>query len=425
MADYVTISQLTRYLKKKFDSDEKLRNITLRGEISNFTHHSRGHFYFTLKDEFSQISAIMFASNASKIDFKPKEGIEVIVNGNVSVYEQTGKYQVYANRMIEYGKGTIQLEFEKLKKKLEKEGKLDDKYKQDIPRIPNTIGVITSPTGAAVRDIYDTINRRFPLVKIEFYPTLVQGDSAKQSIVENIHLANARGNCDVLILGRGGGSIEDLWAFNEEIVANAIFDSKIPIISAVGHETDFTIADFVADLRVPTPTAAGEVVVPDRRNILKEISISNARMLKSIENRLLLSENRLKGLRESQVFINPIKMLTNKELQLDSLLDRVKAYSPKRLIEKYISRLNDSNIRINNAYNNKLTINTNRFTSLLDKLDLLNPLSIIKKGYSVVLKDNVLVSSIDKVSIKDNLEIKLQDGYLDVEVKDKKGDRDE
>ena len=273
--NYITISDLNRYIKAKFDVDGNLNNVYLKGEISNFKHHTRGHFYFTLKDESSRIAAVMFNFNASKVNFEPEDGMKVLVSGRISVYEATGSYQIYVNTMDVDGIGNLYLEYEKLKKKLAAEGLFDQNHKKPIPRFPKTIGIITAPTGAAIRDILSTIKRRYPIAKTILFPALVQGTGSKESIVKQLKKAQEY-DLDVIICGRGGGSIEDLWSFNEEIVARAIYESKIPVISAVGHEIDFTIADFVADLRAPTPTGAAEMAVPnltDLNNYLNQLKI--------------------------------------------------------------------------------------------------------------------------------------------------------
>ena len=261
---YLSVTALTKYIKYKFDNDVHLKNVLLKGEISNFKHHSRGHFYFTLKDDKAQISAIMFASNSQNVVFKPENGMSILVEGYLTVYEASGQYQIYVKKMDEDGVGSLHVAYEQLKKKLQEEGLFDQKHKQAIPKFPATIAVLTSPTGAAVKDIINIVNRRYPIAKIIVYPTLVQGEFAKDNIVNNLKQVNKHGKEDVIILGRGGGSIEDLWPFNEEAVAYEIFKSIIPIISSVGHETDFTIADFVADLRAPTPSGGAELAVPDQ-----------------------------------------------------------------------------------------------------------------------------------------------------------------
>ena len=259
---YLTVSALTKYIKYKFDHDHHLEEVLLEGEISNFKHHSRGHFYFTLKDQFASISVTMFSSFAKTVKFMPADGMKVFVKGNVTVYEPSGTYQINIKEMKSDGIGDLFLAFQKLKEQLAKEGLFDPSHKKALPRFPNCIGVITSPTGAAIRDIIRTVERRYPLTKVLLYPAIVQGESAKEDLVRQIKLANDQHLCDCLIVGRGGGSLEDLWAFNERIVAEAIYSSKIPIISAVGHEIDVTIADFVADIRAATPTAAAEIATP-------------------------------------------------------------------------------------------------------------------------------------------------------------------
>ncbi|XMB87256.1 exodeoxyribonuclease VII large subunit [Mycoplasmatota bacterium WC44] len=415
--DYFTIKDLTKYLKRKFDTDAFLKNISLKGEISNFTHHSRGHFYFTLKDDASQISAIMFSSSASKINFKPVEGMEVIVKGYVSIYEATGKYQIYVNTMEQFGKGNIFLEFEKLKAKLNKEGKLSDLHKKPIPKFPKVVGVATSPTGAAVRDIYNTINRRYPLARIDFFPTLVQGESAKHSVVDSIEKANKLGECDILIIGRGGGSIEDLWAFNEEIVAEAIFNSKIPIISAVGHETDFTISDFIADLRAPTPTAAAELAVPDRMALMQDISNLKRHIDKIMNSKYEHLENRLKYLNSSYIFTQPLRIFDKYEMKLDNLINRVNVFSPEKVLSQQNEKLNYLFNNLNTSLKHKMDIENKSFNTYLEKLSILNPLNLMKKGYSIVTLEEKIVSTVKDVKVNDLVKLKVTDGTIDLSVK--------
>jgi len=278
---YLTVSTINRYLKAKFDNDENLRTVFLKGEISNIKYHTTGHIYFSIKDENSKINAIMFSSSAKKLLFKPVDGSKVLITGRISVYEATGGYQIYADEMLEDGIGNLYIAFEKLKQELSKEGLFDQKYKKTIPKIPSRVGVVTASTGAAIKDILSTIKRRFPICEVILFPSLVQGDNAKEDIVKNIKLAENY-NLDVLIVGRGGGSIEDLWPFNEEIVARAIFECSIPTISAVGHEIDFTIADYVADMRAPTPTGAAEMAVPNMSDLVNNINNLRIRLNESI-----------------------------------------------------------------------------------------------------------------------------------------------
>ena len=278
---YLSVSALTKYLKYKFDTDEHLRLVFLKGEISNFKAHSTGHLYFSIKDETSKINAIMFSRNASNLKFNPVDGTKVLIAGRVSVYEATGSYQIYVEEMLEDGVGNLYVAFEKLKEQLSKEGLFNEKFKKPIPSIPSRIGIITAPTGAAIKDILSTIKRRFPICETILFPSLVQGENAAADIVKNIELADQYG-LDVLIVGRGGGAIEDLWPFNEEQVARAIFAANTPIISAVGHEIDFTISDFVADMRAPTPTGAAEMAVPNMVDLLKHINQLKIRLNENI-----------------------------------------------------------------------------------------------------------------------------------------------
>ena len=319
---YITVSQLSRYLKFKFDNDNNLANIFLKGEISNFKLHTRGHLYFTIKDENSRINAIMFASQANKLNFVPSDGMKIMVTGRVSVYEATGGYQIYVEDMIQDGVGNLYIEYEKLKKKLASEGLFDASKKKKIPKFPETIGIITAPTGAAIKDILSTIKRRWPITKTILFPSLVQGASAAPEIVAQIKKAEEY-PLDVLIVGRGGGSIEDLWCFNDEEVARAIYECPIPIISAVGHEIDFTIADYVADLRAPTPTGAAEMAVPNQTDFYNYMRQINLRLHKAMKNYLEVSKEKLDNLRNSYILKNPISMYQIKEQKFDTLYEKL------------------------------------------------------------------------------------------------------
>ncbi len=305
--DYVSVTQLTKYIKYLIDNDINLNTVYLKGEISNFKNHTRGHLYFTLKDENTRINAIMFSSSASKLKFTPTDGMKVLVTGKVSVYEATGGYQIYVSDMIEDGIGNLYIAYEQLKKKLELEGLFDKEHKKPIPKIPKTIGIITAPTGAAIRDILSTLKRRWPLANTILFPSLVQGAEAASDIVRNIELTKNY-DLDVLIVGRGGGSIEDLWCFNEEIVARAIYDLDVPVISAVGHEIDFTISDFVADLRAPTPTGAAEMAVPNITDVLSYLKQVELRLTSSTVNILNTKKEYLKAIMDSHIIRNPISM---------------------------------------------------------------------------------------------------------------------
>lgn len=431
---YYTISALNKAIKNMFDSKAELQNIHLKGEISNFKHHTRGHLYFTLKDETSSLSAIMFQGNAKNLNFEPNDGMKVLVSGRVSVYETSGTYQIYVEEMIPDGLGNLYLEFEKLKKKLEAEGLFKQEHKKPIPRFPTKIGIITAPTGAAIRDILSTLKRRFPSVETILFPTLVQGDNAKDDIVKNIHLANTF-DLDVIILGRGGGSIEDLWAFNEEIVARAIYDSNIPIISGVGHEIDFTISDFVADLRAPTPTGAAEMSVPNRNDVMDMIRQIRMRLIKGMDNKINSSKDKLNNLKNSYVLKNPNSLYEKLEQNFDHLYERL-INVMKSIIIYNKERLNTINMSIifknpkilfaDKAYNyndliNRLKIVINKildnkkhdYVNILSKLEVLNPIATLKRGYSVTRIDDRIINKIEDVREGNKIITEVSNGKIE------------
>ncbi len=412
---YITISDLNRYIKAKFDIDSNLNNVYLKGEISNFKHHTRGHFYFTLKDENSRLSAVMFNFNASKVNFEPEDGMKVLVSGRISVYEATGAYQIYVNTMEMDGIGNLYLEFEKLKQKLASEGLFNPEHKRPIPKHPKTIGIITAPTGAAIRDILSTIKRRYPIARTILFPALVQGEGAKESVTKQLKKAQEY-DLDVIICGRGGGSIEDLWCFNEEMVARAIYESKIPVISAVGHEIDFTIADFVADLRAPTPTGAAEMAVPnitDLNNLFNQLKI---RATKAIQNKLDFSNNELTTLKSKQILKNPLSIYEIKEQRLDNLLDRLQLFISNKIKE--------DNLRYYKIIDNKLLKEPTKilenkeyqFNLLLKTVTILNPMKLLDSGYSIVKNKNEVITSVKLVDINDVINVALKDGTLEAKV---------
>jgi exodeoxyribonuclease VII large subunit len=384
--------------------------IALKGEISNFKNHTRGHLYFTIKDENTRINAIMFASSAAKLKMIPQDGMKVLVTGRVSVYEATGSYQIYVDTMEEDGLGNLYIEFEKLKKKLETEGLFDPKYKKPIPKIPNRIGIITAPTGAAIKDILSTIKRRWPICETILFPSLVQGAEAAEDIVRNIELSKNY-DLDVLIVGRGGGSIEDLWPFNEEIVARSIFALDTPVISAVGHEIDFTISDFVADLRAPTPTGAAEMAVPNITDVLQRIKQLEIRSTNVINNQVKLHRQRLNKLLESYILKSPKAMYEVKEQNFDHLYERL-INSYKRTIEYNSNRLVLLNNNLNNSILNKLNNEKNRYLNTINKLEVLNPLLTIKRGYSITKINNKVITSTKDVKSKDKINIEVTDGTI-------------
>ncbi len=411
---YICVSQLTRYIKFKIDTDEHLKQVFLKGEISNFKAHTRGHYYFTLKDETSRINAVMFQSSVTKLKFLPEDGMKVLVTGRISVYEATGGYQIYVDEMIEDGIGNLYIQFEQLKKKLELEGLFAKEHKRPIPRIPSKIGIITASTGAAIRDILSTIQRRWPFTETILFPSLVQGASAAPNIVRQIENAQQY-DLDVLIVGRGGGSIEDMWCFNEEIVARAIYHSKIPIISAVGHEIDFTIADFVADLRAPTPTGAAEMAVPNKKEVLEYFRQLSLRLQKEMENKILSGREKLKSLKSSYALENPISIYQMKEQQLDTILEKIqlimKATTYNQRV-RFDTLLQTAFYGVQNNQKNQ----KHRFEKMLNKLEVLNPILTIGRGYSITRKDSKVVESISDLKKGDTLEIELRDGKIDTEI---------
>lgn len=435
--NYITVTQLNKYLKYKIDNDPNLGIVFLKGEISNFKNHSRGHFYFTLKDETSRINAIMFKTYASLVKFQLYDGMKVLVTGRVSVYEASGSYQIYVEEIMEDGVGSLYLAFEQLKEKLQKEGLFLESHKKKIPKIPRRIGIVTAPTGAAIKDILSTIKRRWPLCETILFPALVQGDLASQDIVKKIKIADTY-DLDVLIVGRGGGSLEDLWPFNEEIVARAIYETKVPIISAVGHEIDFTIADFVADKRAPTPTGAAEMAVPnlpDVKNYLEQVTI---RLQKAMTTKLNMASQRLKNLTDRRIFKNPVMIYEAKEQLFDSLFEKlnsnIKAYlnnkintlnlikasyifkNPSVLYIDKIYLYNDTIKKINNNMEKYLINKTNNYQTLLNKLEILNPITTLKRGYTITYNQDMTITSIKDVKVGDKIKSKLKDGFIESEV---------
>ena len=389
----VTVTQLNKYLKDRFDEDENLNAILVKGEISNFKNHYTGHLYFTLKDETSLIKCIMFKSYAEKLQFKPKDGMKVMVFGTVSVFERDGVYQIYCKSMMEDGMGDLHEKFEQLKAKLETEGLFDEKHKKSIPVFPKVIGVLTSQTGAVIRDIINVSSRRNPNVYIRLLPVPVQGPGASEQIAEKIKIMNEKKLADVIIVGRGGGSLEDLWPFNEEIVARAIYNSEIPIISAVGHETDFTIADFVADLRAPTPSAAAELAVPDIFELKQKIQNYQNRYRIALKKKLEVMKLRLEKVMKSRAFTDPKRKIIDNSILLDNLVKR---------LEKTIKDLQNSK--------------TNKYNELIAKLDTLSPLKTLIRGYSLTEKDGQIVKSVKQINKGDLISIRFTDGKKEAEI---------
>lgn len=416
---YIKISELNNYIKGILDKDSFLNKVYLKGEISNFKNHTRGHLYFTLKDDTSRISAVMFMSQAQRLSFVPEDGMNVLVVGRISAYPTQGSYQIYVDSMEVDGLGALYIEFEKLKKKLAAQGLFNQEYKKPIPKYPERIGVVTASTGAAIRDIMSTIKRRFPLCEAILFPTLVQGSDAAANIVKQIQRADQYG-VDTIIVGRGGGSIEDLWAFNEEIVAQAIFQCKTPIISAVGHEVDWTIADFVADLRAPTPTGAAEMAVPMVLDINNTLDNYKIRLNKFVKNMINTKFINLRSLKNSFVLKSPMSMYEIKEQKLDSLVENANNYIKNRLKK---SEMDYQKVRMSYILQNPMSLvldKRGKYELLLKTLNLVNPLGILEKGYSLVSVNENLLKNSNDVSVGDEVHIKLYEGELTALIKEVK-----
>ena len=415
--EYLKISELNNYIKNLLDGDIFLNRVYLKGEISNFKNHTRGHLYFTLKDDTSRISAVMFQSSAVKLTFTPEDGMNVLVSGRISAYPAQGSYQIYIDKMEVDGLGALYIEYEKLKKKLAATGLFDEQHKVPIPKFPEKIGVITASTGAAVRDIMSTIKRRYPICEAILFPCLVQGKDAAPDIVRQIKRADAYG-VDTIIVGRGGGSIEDLWAFNEEIVAKAIYECKTPIISAVGHEIDWTIADFVADLRAPTPTGAAEMAVPTVLDINTLIDNYKIRLNKNIKNMVNTKFIKLRSLRQSFILKNPMSMYEVKEQKLDALIENINK-DIKSIIVNKENLLN--NLKLSYTLKNPMELIKDKkikFEMLINTLKLVNPLEILEKGYSLVEYDGKIIKDSNDTKVNDYINIKLHKGKIKAEVKE-------
>ena len=383
----ISVTDLNKYIKNKIADDEYLNNILIKGEISNFKHHYTGHLYFTLKDENSLIKCIMFKSYAQKLNFEPKDGMKVYILGSVSVFERDGVYQIYAKVMEEDGLGDLYTKYQKLKEELEKKGLFDQNHKKKIPMLPKVIGVLTSQTGSVIRDIINVSTRRNPNVYIRLLPVPVQGEGAGEKIAEGIDYMNQKQLADVIILARGGGSLEDLWPFNEEVVANSIYESKIPIISAVGHETDFSISDFVADLRAPTPSAAAELAVPDIYEVKQKINTYQNRLKMALTKKLEIMKLRYDKCMSSSIFKEPTRKIQENYIKIDSYVKQ---------LENVINKIKEKN--------------KNKYIELVSKLDTLSPLKTLTRGYTIIEKDGKIVKSITDLQQDDEISIRLKDG---------------
>lgn len=436
---YLTVQALTRYIKRKFDFDPHLQDVFVKGEISNYKKHTSGHLYFTLKDNKARILAVMFSSQAKKLRFEPENGMTVLLHGEVTVYEPSGQYQIYVKEMEPEGIGALYLAFEQLKEKLSKEGLFNKDRKKPLPLYPKTVGVVTSPTGAAIRDILTTIKRRYPIAKIIIYPALVQGNAAAASIVSAIETANSRQETDLLIVGRGGGSIEELWAFNEEAVARAIFASEIPVISAVGHETDTTIADFVADLRAPTPTGAAELAVPNIDDLIERILNRKIRLIRAIKERTNVESKRLDRLTKSYAFRYPQKLFEQKTEHLDRTVEqanrllkqkiadtnqkmkyleqRLKSNHPQGQVDAANNKLGQQVKRMSRSFEAIFKLKEKEFLSQVSTLNVLSPLKVMERGYSIAYdSEDHIIKSINNVKVGDSIKVTLTDGTLKAKI---------
>lgn len=391
----VTVSQLNRYVATLLEKNQALNNILVKGELSNVKRYASGHWYFNIKDENAQVACVMFKGHATKLAFQPRDGQEVLVGAKVSLYEPNGKYQLNVFSMDEVGKGNLFLAYEQRKEKLRKAGYFDEGRKKELPIMPKVIGVVTSSSGAVIRDIVNVSNRRFPSTKIILYPAKVQGPGSAESIVLGIEYFNRREDIDVLIVGRGGGSIEDLWSFNEENVARAAFESSIPIISAVGHESDFTILDFVADKRAPTPSAAAEIAVPNSQTLVKRIQSHEETMVRVLEQKVNLARHRLNHLANNRYLQSPYERIHDAMQKVDIIEERLEG-----LLEKKISGRKSS------------------LAALANRLDALSPLKILARGYAMVVDEEteVPLTSVEQIEIEDNLRLFMQDGIVHCEV---------
>ena len=390
----ITVTDLNRYIKNKVDNDEFLNNVLVKGEISNFKHHYTGHMYFTLKDENSLIKCIMFKTYTPNLKFVPKDGMKVMILGTVSVFERDGVYQIYCKAMQEDGMGSLYTAYEELKNKLERQGMFDASHKKAIPKFPKSIGVLTASTGSVIRDIINVSTRRNPNCYIKLLPVPVQGKGAAEKIAEAIKIMNDNKLADVIILARGGGSLEDLWPFNEEIVAHAIYDSELPIISAVGHETDFTIADFVADLRAPTPSAAAELAVPNVAELLLNLEKYNNRFKNSLKKKIELMRLRYEKCMASRVFKEPLQKINERFITIDMKVKQMQ-----------------------NSITSKVKDDKTRMIELITKLDTLSPLKTLARGYSLATdKTGAIIKSVKDVHKDDELVLRLQDGNANIKV---------
>ncbi|EDJ4560135.1 exodeoxyribonuclease VII large subunit [Listeria monocytogenes] len=441
---YLTVAAITKYIEKKFEVDPYMKQVFVRGEISNLKQPASGHLYFTVKDEFAMLRSVMFHKAVQKIGFVPEDGMNVLITGRIGVFTKAGRYQFYAEHMEPDGVGALYIQLEQLKSQLEKEGLFAETQKKVLPSFPSKVAVVTSKTGAAVRDILTTIHRRMPSVEVIVYPTIVQGEKAAQKIVENIGKINQRNDIDVMIIGRGGGSLEELWAFNEEPVVRAVYDSDVPVISAVGHETDFALSDFSADVRAATPTAAAELAVPDYRDLEERLAERKYRLLAVTRQALERKERSLEQLKQHLILNGPKHQLEQQMERTDYFSERLNNAFPKQIFVKQtvFDRLND---RLHYYHPNKeielqkeqmalrlqalekamkqlLKDKQQSFFRQIDALEHLSPLSLLKRGFGVTYKENMLVKSVQELEVGDNIQVKMQGGQIEALITAKEED---
>jgi exodeoxyribonuclease VII large subunit len=442
---YLTVEALTKYIERKFEADPYLKQVFVKGEISNLKTPASGHIYFTLKDEAAMLRSVMFAKSVAKLPFRPEDGMNVLVTGRVSVFNKAGRYQFYVDSMEPDGVGALYVQFEQLKAKLDKEGLFDARHKKVLPSFPSKIAVVTSGTGAAIRDILTTLHRRMPNVEVLVYPTLVQGDTAAQKIAQNIARINARNDIDLMIIGRGGGSLEELWAFNEEIVVRSVFDSDVPVISAVGHETDFSLADFAADVRAATPTAAAELAVPHQKDLTERLLERRYRLTNLMRQTFERSEVNLAAKRDRLLLRGPQKLmdeqterldyfsgrmenafarvLWQKETQLTQLSNRIELVSTKQLVVDARRDTLDMAKRLQVAAADIVKSKRYEFEKHISALELLSPLSLLKRGYGVTYQAGELVKEVSQLELGDEVKVVLSDGAFTANVTSKEEEK--
>ncbi|KMT60598.1 exodeoxyribonuclease VII large subunit [Listeria fleischmannii 1991] len=442
---YLTVEALTKYIERKFEADPYLKQVFVKGEISNLKTPASGHIYFTLKDEAAMLRSVMFAKSVAKLPFRPEDGMNVLVTGRVSVFNKAGRYQFYVDSMEPDGVGALYVQFEQLKAKLDKEGLFDARHKKVLPSFPSKIAIVTSGTGAAIRDILTTLHRRMPNVEVLVYPTLVQGDTAAQKIAQNIARINARNDIDLMIIGRGGGSLEELWAFNEEIVVRSVFDSDVPVISAVGHETDFSLADFAADVRAATPTAAAELAVPHQKDLTERLLERKYRLTNLMRQTFERSEVNLAAKRDRLLLRGPRKLmdeqterldyfsgrmenafarvLWQKETQLTQLSNRIELVSTKQLVVDARRDTLDMAKRLQVAAADIVKSKRYEFEKHISALELLSPLSLLKRGYGVTYQAGELVKEVSQLELGDEVKVVLSDGAFTANVTSKEEEK--